>query len=91
MKNVQKRRDFLRISAAGALGVAALGPMACKPGAKKTTQAEPVDRKSFGVGLQLYSIRDAMGQPVLTLSQSNAVPETWVWTGLNQDGKNKEK
>lgn len=58
MKDFQKRRDFLKISAAGALGVIALGPMGCKPGAKPA--AQPVDRKSFGVGLQLYTIRDAM-------------------------------
>ncbi len=58
MKDFQKRRDFLKISAAGALGVIALGPMGCKPGAKPA--AQPIDRKSFGVGLQLYSIRDAM-------------------------------
>lgn len=58
MKDFQKRRDFLKISAVGALGVIALGPMGCKPGAKPAAQA--VDRKSFGVGLQLYTIRDAM-------------------------------
>lgn len=54
---MQKRRDFLKISAAGALGVMAFGPMACKPSAP--------DRKSFGVGLQLYTIRDAMAADVL--------------------------
>lgn len=64
MKNVQKRRDFLKISAASALGVVVLGASACKPAAKKTTEAKPVDRKSFGVGLQLYTIRDAMAADV---------------------------
>jgi sugar phosphate isomerase/epimerase len=58
MRTDQKRRDFLKISAAGALGVVVLGTSACKPGAKPVT-ATP-DRKSFGVGLQLYTIRDAM-------------------------------
>lgn len=62
MNDIQKRRDFLKISAAGALGVIALGPMACKPGAKPA--AQPVDRKSFGVGLQLYTIRDEMSKDV---------------------------
>lgn len=42
------RRDFLKISAAGTLGVMALNPLACS------------NKKSLGVGLQLYSIRDAM-------------------------------
>jgi sugar phosphate isomerase/epimerase len=58
MRTNQKRRDFLKISTAGALGVVALGPMACKPKAKQ--EAVGPDKKSFGVGLQLYTIRDAM-------------------------------
>ncbi len=52
MKNLQNRRDFIRISAAGALGVVALGSAAC-------AQAGAAGRK-VGVGLQLYTIRDAM-------------------------------
>jgi len=52
MKTSQNRREFLKASAAGALGIMALGPLGCKPAA--------IDRKSFGVGLQLYTIRDAM-------------------------------
>ena len=51
----QNRRDFLKLSVAG-LGLVALGPLACTPAA--------VDRKSFGVGLQLYTIRDAMAADV---------------------------
>jgi len=46
------RREFLKISAAGALGMTALGSLAFKSAA--------INRKSFGVGLQLYTIRDAM-------------------------------
>jgi len=56
MKASQNRRDFLRISGAGALGMMAMGPLGCAPA---TT-----DRKSFGVGVQLYSIRDAMDADV---------------------------
>ena len=52
MRTLNNRREFLKISAAGALGLTVLGPMSCKPAA--------IDRKSFGVGLQLYTIRDAM-------------------------------
>lgn len=55
---MQKRRDFLKISAAGVLGAVALGPMACSSGAGNS-------RKSYGVGLQLYTIRDAMADDVL--------------------------
>ncbi len=52
MKASQNRREFLKISAAGAVGMTVLSPFGCSSGA--------VDRKNFGVGLQLYSIRDAM-------------------------------
>jgi sugar phosphate isomerase/epimerase len=52
MKNSHDRRNFLKISAAGAIGLTILGPLACKP--------TVIDRKSFGVGLQLYTVRDAM-------------------------------
>jgi len=50
---MQNRRDFLKISAAGSVSMLLLGAAGCK-------SAGAVDRKSFGVGLQLYSIRDAM-------------------------------
>jgi len=57
MKTSQNRRGFLKTSAAGALGVMALGPLGCS-----TVTAG--DKKGSGVGLQLYSIRDAMGEDV---------------------------
>ncbi|MDX9882990.1 MAG: sugar phosphate isomerase/epimerase [Prolixibacteraceae bacterium] len=51
----KNRREFLKITAAGSLGMVILGKSACKPA---------VDRKSFGVGIQLYTIRDAMASNV---------------------------
>jgi len=48
---MQNRRNFLKISAAGSIGMMLLGTAGCKT---------VTDRKSFGVGLQLYTIRDAM-------------------------------
>lgn len=62
MKN---RRDFLRISTAGTVGVMALGAYACQSNSKKTTEkgADTEIVKAaigMGVGVQLYSIRDAM-------------------------------
>jgi sugar phosphate isomerase/epimerase len=54
MKTLQNRREFLKISALGAVGMMALGHYSCGPR----------DRKSFGVGLQLYTIRDAMAADV---------------------------
>lgn len=56
MRTLKNRRDFLKISAASAAGLMVLSPFAC------TTA--PVDKKSFGVGLQLYTVRDAMAADV---------------------------
>lgn len=53
---MHNRRDFFKMSAAGALGLVVLGQYGCAP--------QPKDRKSFGVGLQLYTIRDAMAADV---------------------------
>jgi sugar phosphate isomerase/epimerase len=58
MRTDQKRRDFLKISAAGVVGLMAFGAYACKPGSKPVAAAP--DKKSFDVGLQLYTIRDSM-------------------------------
>jgi len=53
MKKSHSRREFLRVSAAGALGAFALSQFSCTK-----------DPKSFGLGLQLYTIRDAMALDV---------------------------
>jgi sugar phosphate isomerase/epimerase len=53
MKKSQSRREFLRVSTAGALGALAFTQYACM---------SPV--KSAGIGLQLYTIRDAMATDV---------------------------
>jgi sugar phosphate isomerase/epimerase len=54
MKN---RREFLRISAAGSLSMLLMNPLAANADVAS-------DRKKFGVGLQLYTIRDAMNADV---------------------------
>jgi sugar phosphate isomerase/epimerase len=51
MKTNQTRRNFLRLSAAATAGAILLPQYACKP-------------KLPGIGLQLYTIRDAMGTDV---------------------------
>jgi len=56
MKTLQNRRNFIRTSAAGVLGFTALGTLACKQAVR--------DKKSYGVGIQLYTIRDAMAADV---------------------------
>lgn len=63
MKKSQSRREFLRVTAAGALGAIVLSQTACRNASKKSAPAaglEKVDPKSFDIGLQLYTIRDAM-------------------------------
>jgi sugar phosphate isomerase/epimerase len=68
MKTKQSRRDFLRISATGALGAIVLSQVSCKTAGKTSTvpskSPSSIDPKSFGIGLQLYTIRDAMGTDV---------------------------
>jgi sugar phosphate isomerase/epimerase len=54
---MRNRREFLKISAVGSVGMMLLGPASAKVGAA-------IDRKSFGVGIQLYTIRDAMAADV---------------------------
>jgi sugar phosphate isomerase/epimerase len=60
MKTNQSRRDFLRISAAGAIGAIAVSQIGCKPGAKPAAASAVDNPGSTGIGLQLYTIRDAM-------------------------------
>lgn len=57
MKTSFQRRDFLKTAAAGAIGVTVLSSLGL-------SSCSPKDRKSFGVGLQLYTIRDAMDADV---------------------------
>jgi len=56
MSTSQSRRNFLKVSATGALGALILSQYAFK--------SAPADLKKFGVGLQLYTIRDAMAKDV---------------------------
>lgn len=60
MKAKHNRRDFIRLTASGALGMLALSAYSCKT----TALASARDPKSFGLGLQLYTIRDAMNKDV---------------------------
>ena len=60
MKTNHSRRDFLKVSAAGALGAFALSSFTNNPDEKNSGYASVVDPKSYGIALQLYTIRDAM-------------------------------
>jgi len=55
MKNKQSRRDFLRVTATGVLGAIVIGQYSCK---------SSKGHKITDIGLQLYSIRDAMAADV---------------------------
>lgn len=80
MTTLNNRREFLKISGVGALGLTLLGPTACKPAA--------IDRKSFGVGLQLYTIRDAMTADALgSLKKLSALGYKKLELASYSDGK----
>jgi len=64
MKTKQSRREFLRLSAAGALGAIVLSQYSCRNKGASTKKSDVVDPKTFGIGLQLYTIRDAMDTDV---------------------------
>jgi len=64
MKTKQSRREFLRLSATGALGAIVLSKSSLKTSGMPTSGNSVVDPKTFGIGLQLYTIRDAMGKDV---------------------------
>jgi len=55
----QSRRDFLRLTATGAVGALVLTQYSCKSGVKPAPVVA-ADPKTFGIGIQLYTIRDAM-------------------------------
>ena len=58
MKTKQSRRDFLRLTTAGTLGAFVISQYGCRNTGKPASKI--TDPKSFGIGLQLYTIRDAM-------------------------------
>ena len=64
MKTKQSRRDFLRLSATGALGALVISKSDWKTIGTPASDSKAVDPKNFGIGLQLYTIRDAMGKDV---------------------------
>jgi sugar phosphate isomerase/epimerase len=90
MKTPHSRRDFLRLSAAGTLGAFALSQYACKKAVVPApVEAEAaVDPKSFGIGLQLYTIRDAMAtDPVGALKNVSKIGYKYLELASYADGK----
>jgi sugar phosphate isomerase/epimerase len=60
MKTKSSRREFLRVSATGALGAFFISKTDWKPLGFPDGDLPVKDPKSFGIGLQLYTIREAM-------------------------------
>lgn len=61
MKTKQSRREFLRVSTTGALGAIIISKSEWKTSGATASDLTVADPKTFGIGLQLYTIRDAMG------------------------------
>lgn len=91
MKKSHSRREFLRVSAAGALGAILISHSSCRNASKKAALAEEpaeVDPKTFGIGLQLYTIRDAMGtDPLGSLKKVSDTGYKYVELAGYGDGK----
>jgi sugar phosphate isomerase/epimerase len=64
MKTKQSRRDFLRLSATGALGAFVISRSNWKTIGAGSSVSAVADPKTFGIALQLYTIRDAMAKDV---------------------------
>ena len=64
MKTKHSRREFLRVSATGAMGAFVLSQDVFKTVGDPAPVKSLADPKTFGLGLQLYTIRDAMGKDV---------------------------
>ena len=80
-KTTIDRRGFLKISSAGAAGMMALGPLGLSSCAN-------TNRKEFGVGLQLYTIRDAMEADVPgSLEKVSQLGYRYVELASYSDGK----
>ncbi len=93
MKTNKSRRDFLKISAVGGLGAIAMTQMGCKNSAtpvaaSPAADVPAADLKAFDLGLQLYTIRDAMEKDVvLALTQVAKAGYTKIELASYADGK----
>jgi sugar phosphate isomerase/epimerase len=90
MKTTKSRRDFLKISAAGGLGALAMTQLGCNTATAPAPEAATpvVDPKSFNLGLQLYTIRDAMEKDaVLALTEVSKIGYSFIELANYADGK----
>jgi len=88
MKTKQSRRDFLRVSATGALGAVLISKSNWKTVGAPVSNSTVVDLKTFGIGLQLYTVRDAMRKDVPgTLKQVSDIGYKYVEMADYANGK----
>ncbi len=64
MKTQQSRRDFLKMSVTGALGAIVISKSDIAAMTNSVIGSGVADPKTFGIGLQLYTIREAMQKDV---------------------------
>lgn len=64
MKTKQNRRQFLQLTAAGAIGALFFSQYGCRNTGSKAQKTEKSEEGSSYLGIQLYTIRDAMAADV---------------------------
>lgn len=88
MKTKQSRRNFLKFSAAGALGAIAVSKTGFGMDAKVAPHYPVADLKSFGIALQLYTIREEMKADVRgSLKKVSDIGYKYVELAGYADGK----
>lgn len=88
MKTKTSRRDFLKVSAVGTLGAIVLPSFINKTAASPSAANIVADPKSFGIALQLYTIRDAMGKdPAGSLKKVSDIGYKYVELAGYANGK----
>ena len=88
MKSKQSRREFLRVSASGALGAIVISKGGWKTSESTSSHFTVTDPRSFGIGLQLYTIRDAMKNDVLSsLKKVSDIGYKYMELADYKDGK----
>ena len=91
MGKLQSRRNFLKVAAAGSLGAVLVSQNACNNAANteaKGPVAPVADPKSYGMGLQMYTVRDAMEKDVvLALTQISKIGYKYLELASYSDGK----
>lgn len=91
MEKLQSRKNFLKVAGAGSLGAILLSGNSCGTGAQPVAEeaaAPVVDPKSFNLGLQLYTVRDAMEKdPVLALTEVSKIGYKYIELANYADGK----